>query len=263
MLVVRHCCPPLLLGGAQAQTVHRVGLLSPGPPFGDASFLGAPLIKGHAAKGYVLGRNLLLERRGANGRREDLPRLVAKLTAAKAEAIFLSGYFPALAANAGTVPAVAINSGDPVGTGLIASLARPGGNLTGISDVSGELTPKRIELLKAVVPGLKRLAILFNADDAGMTLRYRATETAAKTLGIEIVPLGVREPDEFDVAFKAMDSNRPDAILMVTDVLTQLNRKRVIDYAAARKLPAIYEVDDLVRAGGPDVLRPGHGRDDE
>src|SRR5439155_9468875 len=169
----------------------------------------------------------------------------------KVEALVSVGYPPALAAKQGTrIPVVAINAGDPVGTGLVESLARPGGNLTGISDVSAELTPKRMELLKTMAPGLRRVAMLWNAADLGMTLRYQASEAGAKMMGLSVQPLGVREPDDFEQAFAAMQRDMPDAILMVADALTVLNRKRVFEFAAAHRLPAIYEFDFLVRDGG-------------
>jgi putative ABC transport system substrate-binding protein len=165
--------------------------------------------------------------------------------------IITSGYPAALAAKRGTtLPVVVIFAGDPVGTGLVESLARPGGNLTGISDVSAQLTPKRMDLLKEMAPGLRRVAMLWNADDLGMTLRYRASEAGAKAMGVLVQPLGVREPDDFDLAFSTMEREMPDAILMVTDSLTSLNRKRVFEFAAAHRLPAIYEFDWLVRDGG-------------
>jgi putative tryptophan/tyrosine transport system substrate-binding protein len=129
-------------------------------------------------------------------------------------------------------------------------LARPGGNLTGISDVSAEVTPKRLELLKQFAPNLRRVAVLWNADDLGMTLRYRASEAGAQALGVTVQPLGVRAPDDFDQAFAAIDHDKPDAILMVSDSLTTLNRKRIIEFAAAHRLPAIYEFDSIVRDGG-------------
>ena len=155
---------------------------------------------------------------------------------------------------------VAIVAGDPVGTGLVDSLARPGGNLTGISDVSAEVTPKRLELLKQFAPSLRRVAMLWNADDLGMTLRYRASEAGAQALGVSVQPLGVREPDDFDQAFGAMNCDMPDAILMVADPLTILNRKRVFEFAAAHRLPAIYEFDFLVRDGG--LMSYGPDRDE-
>jgi putative ABC transport system substrate-binding protein len=231
--------------------VYRVGLLSAGAPIADNSPLGAPLIRGLAQRGYELGRNLTFERRGADAHLDRLPQLVTELAASKVDLIITSGYPPALAAKKETsVPVVAINAGDPVGTGLVASLAHPGGNITGISDVSAEVTPKRLELLKEIAPNLRRVAMLWNADDLGMTLRYRASETGAQALGVSVVPLGVREPNDFDQAFRTLDRALPDAILMVTDSLTVLNRKRVFEFAAAHRLPAIYEFDFLVHDGG-------------
>jgi putative ABC transport system substrate-binding protein len=231
--------------------VYHIGLLSAGPPVADASPYGAPLVRGLAQHGYALGRNLAFERRGAEGQLDRLPRLVEELVESKADVIITFGYPPApTAKQRTTLPIVAFGTGDPVSTGLVESLARPGGNLTGISDVSAELTPKRMELLKQMTPGLKRVAMLWNAADLGMTMRYRASETGATALGISVQALGVREPEDFDEAFAAMNREKPDAILMVTDSLTVLNRKRVFEYAATHRLPAIYEYDWLVRDGG-------------
>jgi putative ABC transport system substrate-binding protein len=182
---------------------------------------------------------------------DRLPRLVAELVASNVDVIVAMGYPAALAIKQGTtMPAVISQAGDPVGTGLVESLARPGGNLTGISDVAVQLSPKRLEYLKEVAPGLRRVAMLWNAADLGMTLRYRASEAAAQALGVEVQPLGVREPDDFEEAFAAMMRELPDGILMVSDSLTTLNRQRVYDFATAHRLPAIYEFDFLVRDGG-------------
>ena len=112
------------------------------------------------------------------------------------------------------------------------------------------LSTKRLALLKELLPKLHHVAMLWNKDDLGMSLRYDASEKAAKTLGIAVQALGVRAPDDFNNAFSAMDRDPPDAILMVSDSLTTLNRKRVFDFAAERRLPAIYEYDPLVREGG-------------
>jgi putative tryptophan/tyrosine transport system substrate-binding protein len=157
---------------------------------------------------------------------------------------------------AGKIPVVVTNSGDPVATGLAASLAHPGGNLTGISDVASELSAKRLALLKEAAPEVCAVAVPWNADDLGMTLRYRAAEVEAGRLGMQIVPLGVHAPDDFDAAFAAMTEKPPDAILMVTDVLTVLNRKRVIEFAAAHRLPAIYEYAFLAHDEGPMAYGP-------
>jgi putative ABC transport system substrate-binding protein len=260
-----------LLGGAAtgwplaavAQTpskVYRVGLLSPAAPVADASPFGAPFIRGLAQHGYALGRNVEFERRAAEGHLDRLPRLLDELAASKVDVVVTFGYPSALAAKQkntalavnqkSTIPVVAFGAGDPVSTGLVESLARPGGNITGISDVSAELTPKRMELLKQMAPALKRVAMLWNVADLGMTMRYRASETGAKAIGVSVQPLGVREPDDFEQAFAAMNREMPDAILMVSDSLTMLNRKRVFEFATAHRLPAIYEFDFVVREGG-------------
>jgi putative ABC transport system substrate-binding protein len=237
---------------ALAQTpakVYRVGLLNPGGL--DAGPFEAPLVRGLATHGYVLDGNLVLERRGAGGHAARLPPLVAELAASKVAAIIVLGYLPALAAKQGTtLPVVVFSAGDPVATGLALSLARPGGHITGISDVSAEVTPKRLELLKEFAPGLRQVAMLWNADDLAMTLRYKAAQAGAEAMGISVQPLGVREPADFDQAFAAMNRHMPDAILMVSDPLTNLNRKRVFEFAAAHRLPAIYEYDFIVRDGG-------------
>jgi putative ABC transport system substrate-binding protein len=214
------------LGGAEAQTapeIHRVGLLTPAAPSADNSPFGVPLVRGLAQHGYVQGRNIVFERRGAEGRLERLPRLVAELVASNVDVIVTFGFPPALAAKQGTtIPVVAFAAGDPVATGLIDSLARLGGNLTGFSDEAAELSAKRMELFKEIAPQLRRVAMLWNADDLGMTLRYQASDVAAKAMGISVQALGVREPDDFEQAFAAMNREKPDAILMVSDSLTTL-----------------------------------------
>jgi putative ABC transport system substrate-binding protein len=250
----------MLLGGsaiawprlAVAQgSIYRIGLLSSGAPIADNSSQGVALIRGLTQHGYELGRNLALERRGAEAHMDRLPRFVEELVATKVDVIITLGYPAALAAKQGArVPVVVFGAGDPVSTGLVDGLARPGGNLTGISDVSAEVTPKRLDLLKQFAPRLRKVAMLWNAADLGMTLRYRASEAGAQALGISVQALGVREPNDFDQAFAAMTRDMPDAILMVSDALTILNRKRVSEFAAAHRLPAIYENELYVRDGG-------------
>jgi putative ABC transport system substrate-binding protein len=254
----RHVLASLMLaavpGGTAAHAaskVYRVGLLTPMAPLAETSLFGASLVRGLAKHGYMLNRDLVFERRGAEGHLDRMPYLVAELVASKVDVIVAISYPAALAIKQGaTLPAVISGTGDPVGTGLVDSLAHPGGNLTGISDVAVQLSPKRLEFLKEVVPGLRRVAMLWNAADLGMTLRYRASEAAAQALGVVVQPLGVREPEDFEEAFAAMERERPDGILMVTDALTILNRQRVFDFATAHRIPAIYEFDFLVRDGG-------------
>ena len=244
---------------AQAPQIYRVGLLSVAADPTDQSPLGAGLIRGFARQGFVLGKNLALEQRAAHGQLDHLPELVDELVASKVAVIVTSGYPAALAAKQhSTLPVVVVQAGDPVEDGLVASFSRPGGHVTGLSEIAAELSAKRLALLKEAVPSVHRVAMLWNAEDLGMSLRYKAAEVQARSLGIDVELLGVRAPNGFDTAFAAMMNRPPDAILMVSDVLTTLNRKRVFEFAAQHKLPAIYEYDFLVREGGlmsygPDV----------
>jgi putative ABC transport system substrate-binding protein len=251
-----------LLGGATlvgpratlAQTpgrIYHLGTLTPSLPVTETSPSGKVLVKALAEHGYILGQNLTFDARGAVGDIAKLPSLLGELKARDVDAIIVTGYPAALAAKSAGVPTVGANGlGDPVETRLIDSLAHPGGNITGISDVATTLTTKRLSLLKELSPKLQKVAMLWNKDDLGMSLRYEASAKVAQAIGITVQALGVREPDDFNEAFSVMSSDLPDAILMVADALTSLNRKRVFEFAAAKKLPAIYEYDVLVRDGG-------------
>ncbi|MFL5200433.1 MAG: ABC transporter substrate-binding protein [Microvirga sp.] len=244
----------LIASAASAQPrgkVYRIGILSPGPPQAQTSEQFVAFTRAMAGLGYVLGENLAIEVRGAGGRLDRLPALVQELIDAKADVLVINGYPAAVAAKAsGHATVAAIGTGDAVLTGLVQSFAHPGGNITGISESAGELSTKRLGLLKELLPNLRQVAMLWNQDDLGMTLRYRASSEAAEKLGVRVQALGVRAPDEFEAAFAAMDADRPDAILMVADSLTNLNRQRVIDFARQRRMPAIYELAFIVRDGG-------------
>src|SRR5580693_7508460 len=240
---------------AIAQTpgkIYRLALVGPGGLLPESDPFAKALLGGLAKLGYTPGQNLAFEGpRGAAGQPVQLPHLMEELKAAKLDAIVVFGYPAAVAAKAAGIPAVvAFGVGDPVATGLVTNLARPEGNITGISDVATTLSTKRLGLLKELLPRLHRVAMLWNKDDLGMSLRYDASAKAAQAMGVEVQAVGVREPDDFNEAFAVMDREPPDAILMVSDSLTVLNRKRVFDYAAMHRLPAIYEYDPLVREGG-------------
>jgi putative ABC transport system substrate-binding protein len=251
-----------LLGGAAlgaprlalAQTpgrIYHLGTLHPALPFTHDSAFGKIIVKALAGRGYVLGQNLTFDARGAIGEVAKLPLLLQELKAHDVDALLVVGYPAALAAKSTDIPTVgAFGLGDPVETRLIDSLAHPGGNITGISDVATALTTKRLSLLKEMSPKLRKVAMLWNKDDLGMSLRYEASAKVAQSLGVTVQALGVRAPDDFNEAFAVMNDDMPDAILMVADALTNLNRERVFEFAVARKLPAIYEYDFLVRDGG-------------
>jgi len=185
------------------------------------------------------GKNIVIDERFAESEVSRLPALAAELVELKVDVIVTSGGAAAQAAKkaTSTIPIVLLGAGDPVGTGLVASMAQPGGNLTGVTEFSTDLSGKRLQLLKDAVPRISRVAVLYNSSDPAMTLRYQALEQAAPILGVTIQPLGVREPAEFESAFSAVTSNPPDAIVMVTDALTMLNRKLAITFAISNRLP--------------------------
>jgi putative ABC transport system substrate-binding protein len=232
---------------AIAQTpskVYRVGTLLPGPPLDEKSPLGSILLQKLEQHGYTLGKNLAFEARGAGGQVSKLGEIVRGMKADQVDVIVAGGFPTALACKVANVPTVVyIGVGDPVATHLIDSLAHPGGNITGISDNAAALATKRLALIKQAVPTVRRVAMLWNRNDLGMSMRYDASADAARSLGVTVQPLGVREPDDFNGVFESMDRDLPDAIFMVADALTTLNRKRVFDYAGAHHIPALYEYD--------------------
>ena len=236
----------------QSGKIYRVGLLTNGVVVGATDERRKNLVSSLAAQGFVEGRNLIFEQRSADAQRGRLAGLVNELNAANVDVIVTFGYPPALAAKNSTrpVPVVITGAGDPVATGLVDGLARPGGNLTGVTELSTDLSAKRLEILRDAIPNLRRVAMLWNADDLGMTLRYQSAQSAAGVLGVKVQALGVREPDDFDHAFAEMQREPPQAILMVSDALTMLNRKHVVEFANANRLPTIFEVGAVVRDGG-------------
>jgi len=243
---------PYLARAENSTKPMRIALVGPQGIVPELSPFAKMLLDALGPLGYVRGRNLIFETSAEDAPRDPSPeQFIAQAKARNVDVIVVWGFPIVVAAKASGIPTVvAFGVGDPVATGLVKSLAQPGGNLTGISDVATELSTKRLGLLKELRPQLKRVAMLWNKDDLGMTLRYEASAESARAIGAEVEAVGVREPDDFNEAFAVMDHKPPDAILMVSDSLTMLNRKRVFDYAAAHRLPAIYEFDELVHEGG-------------
>ncbi len=244
-----------LLVVAEAQQpgkVFRIGFLTGGGRPSEAEQEQSPLRKALREFGYVEGQNMIFEARYAEGKIDRLPDLAAELVRLRVDVIVTVGGPPAEAAKRATsnIPIVIGAAGDPVSTGLIASLARPGENVTGITDQAIELIPKRLELLKEMVPKASRMAVLWNSADRAMTVRYKQVETAARALGVKVQPLAVREAGDFDGAFAAISRERPDALFIISDPLIRLNRRRVLDFAATKRLPAMYEVNVYVSDGG-------------
>jgi ABC-type uncharacterized transport system substrate-binding protein len=240
-----------------ASKVYRIGVLSTDKPLPES--ISGAIVRALASHGYMPDRNVALEFRASGDQWEQLSRLAKDLVAGNADVILTFSCPAAVAAKNATrtIPIVVTESGgDPVATGLVKSLSRPTSNITGVSDMAIELAPKRLELLKEMVPTLRTVAMLWDVNDLGMTLRYQAAADAARTMGVRVQPLGVREPDDFDEAFASMVRDPPDAILMVSDALTRLNRRRVYEFAAEHRLPSTYERPDYVREGGLSAYSP-------
>jgi putative ABC transport system substrate-binding protein len=243
---------PVTVAAQAPSKVFRVGYLSAGGRTPDGGPPG-PLREALRSLGYVEGRNIAYEVRFAEGKLDRLPGLAAELVALKPDVIGTQGGRSTVAAKQATttIPIViALSAGDAVAVGWIASLARPGGNVTGMSDEVVQLSAKRMEILKEAAPQATRIAVVWNREDAGMTLRYREIEKAARTLNVDVQAFGVREPADFPTAFAEMTRRRPDAMFVVLDALTNVNRKQFIEFAAAQRIPAMYEAGFFVHDGG-------------
>jgi putative tryptophan/tyrosine transport system substrate-binding protein len=248
-------CATVLVFGLPAQAqkqamIPRIGILVAGAPSkGGAS---AAFVQGLQALGYVDGKNILFEIRYAEGNRERLRDLALELVQLKVDAIY-TGSSPAIFAlkqATKTIPVVIVSSTDPVRSGIVASLASPGGNITGISLIANDLWPKRLQLIKEILPKVSRVAIFWNKSNTGMAAEAKATEEAAGLLGVTLHDRGVKDASEIDVAFEAMKKERPDAFLALMDVPLRAHRKRILEFLAKQRVPAIFESKDWVEAGG-------------
>ena len=239
---------PLLAGAQQAGSRHTVGILSAS----GESALNTVFVATLSELGWVEGKNVVFEHRYAEDRIERLPGLAADLVHLKVDVIAAAGTLAPLAAKqaSSTIPIVMTAAGDPLGSGLVASLARPGGNVTGMSLMAPDLGGKRLELLKEVLPRLARVAVLWNAANPYSALVFKETQAAGQTLGIEVQSLEVRAPDDFDGAFEAARRQRPDALITVEDPLTTSHRQRVADFTAEQQLPSLHGVREFAAAGG-------------
>jgi putative ABC transport system substrate-binding protein len=250
----------LLLGGApigaDAQPtgkVLRIGYLSPFSPaeqLARASF--EAFHEGLRELGWVPGQSVSIEYRWAEEKYDRLPALAAELVRLHMDVIVAASLPAAFAAKRATttIPIVFVGLGDPVSTGLVAGLARPGGNVTGLSGLALELSSKRLELLKEVLPRLSRVALLANPTHPMAASMIRETHTAARTVAVHLQILEVREPGEIAEAFVAMDRERPDALVVLQDPLFGSRRKEILSLVAKRRLPTIYVEAGWVPAGG-------------
>jgi putative ABC transport system substrate-binding protein len=199
--------------------------------------------------GYVEGQNIMIEYRYAESRSERLPDLAAELVGLKVDVIVAGGTQVNLVAKkaTGTIPIVMLNSDDPLGSGLVESLARPGGNVTGLSTISQELSGKRLELFREAFPKVRRLAVLwYIASDPA----FRETQAAALTLGFKIQSLEIRTPEDLNSTLALVTRERLDGLFPVTSAFMSANRKRIVEFAAKNRLPAMYSNQEYVDDGG-------------
>ena len=211
--------------------------------------------QGLRERGYVEGQNIVIEYQTADGRIERFPGLATELVRLKVDLIIAANTPAARAVQQATttIPIVAPIMGDPVGDGLVASLARPGGNITGLSFLGLGLVPKRLELLKEAVPRISRVAALWHPGAFGertTKAMLKETEAAARTLGVQLQLVEVRGPDEFDRAFSTMIRERADALMPFPSAMLYLQRRRLVDLAAKYRLPSMYNAKEYVELGG-------------
>jgi putative ABC transport system substrate-binding protein len=256
-----------LAGEAQPTgKVYRIGWLHPVP-------LPAVWIDGFRQglreHGYVEGRDLVIEYRWGDGRFDRLPAMAAELVRLSVDVI-ISGNTTALTTlkdATRTIPIVMLGPGDPVATGLVTNLARPGGNLTGLSGQAPELSGKRLELLKEVVPRLARIAFLSNPGNPAIVLAAQETREAARALGVAVRIVEIRAPSDFDHALAALARDRPEALVLPADTLIHGQRARIAEFALKQRLPSVAAWREFADAGGlmvygvsiPDIFRRSVG----
>ena len=252
-LAVGLLAAPLAVEAQPAAKVARIGYLATnlaaGPDPREA------FRQGLRDLGYVEGRNLVIEDRSADGKLERFPALAAELVALKVDVIVASGTLAALAAKQSTrtLPIVFSPAADPVGSGLVTSLERPGGNVTGLSVVAPELVGKRLELLREAVPGVTRVAVLWQSGGFGERTEkdmLKGAEVAARALGVRLLFIEGRDPADFDRAFSDMTRARAGALTVLPSNMLNNERRRLVDLAAKNRLPAVYGARESVEAGG-------------
>jgi putative ABC transport system substrate-binding protein len=233
----------------QAVEIRRVGFLGGSSPSFYSSRIEA-FRRGLQELGHFEGKNILIEYRFAEGKDDRLPSLVAELVRLRVEVIVTGGRTPTRAAKeaAPTIPIVMTVIGDPVGEGFVSSLARPGGNITGLTQLSPELSGKRLELLKETFPRVTRVAALSDPNTADVATK--SVEAAAQTLAVQLQSLEVRGAKDIESAFQAASKGRADAVLVPTSAVTNSHRKLIVDLAAKMRLPAMYSFRGFVEAGG-------------
>jgi len=235
----------------QPGKISRIGFLGNSTAALEANLV-EPFRQGLRDLGYVEGRNILIEYRWAEGKYERFPELIGELVRLKVEIIVTAGTPAAVAVKkaAPTIPLVMAAVGDPIGTGLIASLAQPGGNITGLTAIAADLEGKRLELLREVIPKLSHVAVLWNPASSFQVVAEKEVQAAARAFKMKVLSLGVQSPEQFDNAFATIRRVRPGALLVLADRLFLHNRARIMDFAVQNRLPGVYAYLELVEAGG-------------
>lgn len=241
-------------GAAAAQTpegIRRIGLLSPFSPASAEPWHKA-FRQGLRDLGWVDGKNISIEYRYAEGRGDRLPELAAELVRLNVDIIVTTVSPDAVAARNATraIPIVMASAGDPVALGLVENLARPGGNITGLSQISPELAGKRLELLREIVPKLSRVAVLWNPQSKISEIDWKETQLAARALGLQLYPVEARSPTDFDKAFEEAIRARVGALAITPEQVFGGNLKRIADLATKHRLPSIYQIREFADAGG-------------
>jgi putative ABC transport system substrate-binding protein len=243
-----------LVGETQPQRISRIGCLTHGsPPPNSRSRAQWPTFEAHLrGLGYIAGENILLEYRWGQGSTERLAELAAELVRLKVDVIVTAGTPSTQAAMQATttIPIVMIGAGDPLRSGLVIDLARPGGNVTGNTHLGAEVAAKRLQLLKEILPNLSRVAFLWNPANASALHHFGDIQTAAQLLGVTVHSIQVREPNEFESAFIKMMRERPDALIMTADAMHEGHASRIVEFTARNRLPAMYQLRQYVEAGG-------------
>jgi putative ABC transport system substrate-binding protein len=237
----------------QPTKVPRIGYLASGAAANEHSARADAFRQGLRDLGYVEGKNIAFEYRRAEGKLVQLPDLAAELVGLKVDIIVAGGNSAIRAAKNATttIPIVMPHSGDPVVDGFVASLARPGGNITGLTSSPGyELSGKRLELLKETVPKATRVAVLRDPNNPGTALSFKETETAARTLKVHVESVEVRGSKDFETAFRTVAAKRADALLVLAGGLFNTHRVRIVTLAANSRLPTMYNEQEYVLAGG-------------
>jgi putative ABC transport system substrate-binding protein len=234
-----------------AVKVPRIGILVPGAP-AAASHLTAAFTQGLREHGYVEGQNIVVERRFGDAKSERLSELAVELVRLKVDVIVTSTdeAIAAVKRQTQTIPIVMTASTDPVATGFVASLAHPGGDVTGLSLISPELSAKRLELLREAVPGLSRVAIMWNPDIRGAVLDYKETEAAARSLRLQLQSVEVSGADDIVRAFSSLATARAEALIVVPFPVAFTNRGQIASLVQKNQLPSMFGLREYADAGG-------------